>query len=158
MKNKNVGWLIIGLSLVIGVIITIFNAGLRKIVSSSCTHGTTCPMYDTISVQTWIAIAIAALIFIIGLFLVFSKENEKIVFREKKDKKKTVNLEGLESNEKQVIKILQKENGAMFQKTLMDQLGIGKVGMTRLIDKLEAKQLVERKRRGMNNIIVLKNQ
>jgi len=91
------------------------------------------------------------------LFLIFSKENEKIVFREKKGKKKTISLEGLESDEKQVIKILQKENGAMFQKTLMDQLSIGKVGMTRLIDKLEAKQLVERKRRGMNNIIVLKN-
>jgi len=157
MKNKNVGWLIIGLSVVIGVIILIFNAGLRKIVSSSCTHGTTCPMYDTIAVQTWIAIAIAAIILVIGLFLVFSKETEKIVFREKKSKKKTINLDGLDSNEKQVIKILQKENGAMFQKTLMDQLGIGKVGMTRLIDKLEAKQLVERKRRGMNNIIVLKN-
>jgi uncharacterized membrane protein len=157
MKNKNVGWLIIGLSIIIGIIILIFNAGLRKIVSSSCTHGTTCPMYDTIAVQTWIAIAIAALILVIGLFLIFSKENEKIVFRKSKEKKKVLNLEGLNNEEKNVIKILQKENGAMFQKTLMEQLRIGKVGMTRLIDKLEAKQLVERKRRGMNNIIILKS-
>jgi len=35
-------------------------------------------------------------------------------------------------------------------------LGIGKVGLTRLLDKLEAKQLIERKRRGMNNIVLLK--
>jgi uncharacterized membrane protein len=45
----------------------------------------------------------------------------------------------------------------MFQSTLMEKLGIGKVGITRLLDKLEAKQLIERKRRGMNNIVVLKN-
>jgi len=32
----------------------------------------------------------------------------------------------------------------------------GKVGLTRLLDKLEAKQIIERKRRGMNNIVMLK--
>ena len=60
-------------------------------------------------------------------------------------------------DEKAVISILQKENGAIFQSTLMESLGIGKVGITRLLDKLEAKQLIERKRRGMNNIVVLKD-
>ena len=43
----------------------------------------------------------------------------------------------------------------MFQSTLMEKLEIGKVKMTRLLDKLESKQLIIRKRRGMNNIIVL---
>jgi uncharacterized membrane protein len=38
----------------------------------------------------------------------------------------------------------------------MEKLGIGKVGITRLLDKLEAKQLIERKRRGMNNVVVLR--
>jgi len=37
------------------------------------------------------------------------------------------------------------------------RLGIGKVGMTRMLDKLESKGLVERKRRGMNNVVVLNN-
>jgi len=39
----------------------------------------------------------------------------------------------------------------------MERLQVGKVGVTRLLDKLEAKQIVERKRRGMNNIVVLKD-
>jgi uncharacterized membrane protein len=39
----------------------------------------------------------------------------------------------------------------------MEKLGVGKVGITRLLDKLEAKQLIERKRRGMNNVVVLRN-
>jgi uncharacterized membrane protein len=51
--------------------------------------------------------------------------------------------------------MLQKEK-AIFQRTLMEKLNIGKVETTRLLDKLEAKQLIERKRRGMNNVVVLK--
>jgi len=43
-------------------------------------------------------------------------------------------------------------------KELMDKLEIGKVKMTRLLDKLEAKQFIIRKRRGMNNIVVLKEE
>ena len=38
----------------------------------------------------------------------------------------------------------------------MERLNTGKVKITRLLDKLEAKDLIERKRRGMNNIVVLK--
>ena len=45
----------------------------------------------------------------------------------------------------------------MFQSALMEKIDIGKVKMTRLLDKLEAKQFIERKRRGMNNIVVLKD-
>ena len=155
MKNKNVGTLIRGISIVIGIIVLIFNSGLRNIVGQTCSHGGTCTMYDTIAVQTYVSLAIAGLIFVIGLFLVFSKEHEKIVVKKIKEKKKKINLGGLDKKEKQVVKLLQEEN-AMFQRTLMEKLEIGKVGMTRLLDRLEAKQIIERKRRGMNNVVVLR--
>ena len=158
MRNKNVGFLICGIALVIVVIVLIFNSGLKNIVGETCTHGLTCSMFDTIAVQTWVSLAIAGLIFIIGLFLVFAKPEEKTIIKKVKEKqrKKKIDLSGLDKDEKKAIKILQEENGGMFQKTLMEKLEVGKVGMTRLLDKLEAKQFVERKRRGMNNIVVLK--
>ena len=160
MKNKNVGFLIMGISVIIGIIIFIFNMGLKKIVSQTCVHGPSCTMYDTIKTQTNLSLAIAGIILIIGLFFVFSKETEKIILRTRtrtiKEKRK-VNLENLDSEEKKIIKIIQDENGAIFQKTLMEKLNMGKVGMTRILDKLEGKQVIERKRRGMNNIVVLKN-
>ena len=160
MKNKNVGYLIIGIAIVIGVIILIFNAGLKSIVGETCTHGPTCSMFDTIAVQTYVSLAIAGLILAIGLFLIFAKENETVVVKtrtiSKIEKRKKIDTSKLDVEEKNVVKILQEENGAIFQKTLMEKLGVGKVGMTRLIDKLEAKQIVERKRRGMNNIVVLR--
>ena len=61
------------------------------------------------------------------------------------------------SKEKGLVKLIQENSGAMFQADIMEKLNIGKVGMTRMLDKLEAKQIIERKRRGMNNIVVLKN-
>jgi uncharacterized membrane protein len=157
MENKNVGFLIIGIAVVIGIIIWIFNSALVTIVGTTCTHGPSCTMYDTIRTQTWLSLSIAGVILIIGLFIMFIKPKEKIVVKTLREKKKKLNLEGLDANEKKVIDILQSENGAIFQNTLMEKLEIGKVGITRLLDKLEAKQLIERKRRGMNNIVVLKD-
>jgi len=159
MKNKNVGYLVVGIAAVIGIIIWVFNVGLKRIVGDTCSHGPTCSMFDTIAVQTWVSLAIAGLVLVIGLFLIFSKESEKIVVKTRtvKARKKKVSMDGLDIDERSVIRILQREGGAVFQRTLMEELEVGKVKMTRLMDKLEAKQLVERKRRGMNNIVVLKN-
>jgi len=161
MKNRNVGYLIAGISIVIVIIIIIFNSGMNQIVDETCSHGSECTMYDTIKTQTNLSFAIAGLVFIIGLFLIFSKpdEIEKLVIKTKtiKEKKKPLDLTNLDRDEKQLIELLQQENNAIFQAELMEKLEIGKVKTTRLLDKLEAKQLIERKRRGMNNIVVLKS-
>lgn len=157
MENKNIGWLIVGISAFIFVIIAIFYFGVNNIIGQTCSHGPTCGMYTTLNLQTWISLSIAFLVLLIGLFFVFTKTPERIITKMVKNKKKQINLDGLDKLEKEAVKIIQSENGAVFQSTLMEKLNIGKVGMTRLIDKLEAKQIVERKRRGMNNIVVLKN-
>ena len=155
MENKQVGWLIVGISVVIGIIILIFNMGLKNIVGETCTHGPTCSMFDTIAVQTWISLAIVGIILVIGLVIMFMKPTERIVVKKIKAKKKKIDLKGLNAREKEVVKMLQKE-GAVFQRTMMEKLEIGKVGMTRILDKLESKEILERKRRGMNNVVVLK--
>lgn len=157
MENKSVGLLIVGIAVIIGIIIWIFNSALTDIVGDTCSMGPSCTMYATIKVQTWLSFSVAGIILIIGFVIMFVKPKEKIIIKTLKDKKKKINLQGLEQDEKKVIEILQNENGAIFQATLMEKLGIGKVGMTRLLDKLEAKQLIERKRRGMNNMIVLRS-
>ncbi len=156
MENKHVGALIIGIAVIMVVLVLIFNFVLKSVVGQTCSMGASCTMYSTISVQTWVSLSITAIVFILGLVIMFTKPKERIVVKIKKEKKKKINLEGLNKNEKEVVKILQNENGAVFQKALMEKLGVGKVGITRLLDKLEAKQIIERKRNGMNNIVVLK--
>ena len=159
MKNKDVGYLVIGLGLVIGYITLSFNSALKDIVEETCVMGLECSMHSTVSFQTNLSLTILALILAIGFYLVFAKEPEKIIIKKVKEKSRSKKLDtkNLDPAEKKVISILKRENGAFFQSSLMEEIGVGKVKMTRMMDKLEAKQIIERKRRGMNNIIVLKN-
>jgi putative component of membrane protein insertase Oxa1/YidC/SpoIIIJ protein YidD len=157
MENKTVGWIIIGIAILVGVIALIFNIGLKNIVGETCNHGPTCSMYDTIAVQTWISMAIVGVILVIGIVLLFIKPKEKLIIKTIKEKRKKKDYSTLDKDEKKAIDLLLKEGNAMFQADLMEKLEIGKVGMTRLLDKLESKQLIERKRRGMNNLVVLKD-
>lgn len=157
MENKQVGLLVIGIAVVMAIIVLLFNSVLKDAIGLTCSHGPTCEMYTNVNIQTWISLSIVAVILIIGFVIMYTKPKERIIIKKIQEKKKKLNLKGLDKKEKELVEILQKENGAMFQKTLMEKLEIGKVGMTRLLDKLEAKQIIERKRRGMNNIVVLRN-
>lgn len=157
MENKNVGLLIIGIAVIMIIMVLIFNSVLRDAIGLTCSHGPSCEMYKDVNVQTWISLSIVGIILIIGFVIMFNKPKEKIIIKTIKEKKKKLNLEGLDKKEREVIKIIQEESGTIFQASLMEKMEIGKVGLTRLLDKLEAKQIIERKRRGMNNIVVLKN-
>lgn len=157
MENKIVGWVIIGIAAVMAIIVGIFNSAMKTIVTKTCTEGPTCTMYDTIRTQTFLSLSIIVVILIIGIVIMFTKPKEKLVIKTIKEKKEKKDYSTLDKSEKKVIDLLLKEGNAMFQADLMEKLGIGKVGVTRLLDKLEAKQLIERKRRGMNNIVVLKD-
>lgn len=157
MENKTVGWIITGIAFLMGVIVWIFNNALKRIVGDTCTHGDSCSMYDTIAIQTWVSLAIVGVVLVIGVVLMFIKPKEKIIVKTIKEKKKKKDYSGLDKKEKEVVDLLLSEGNAMFQADLMEKLNIGKVGATRLLDKLESKQIIERKRRGMNNIVVLKD-
>ena len=52
MKNKIVGYMIIGISLIIGFITYSFNKALSEIVNTNCSHGSDCVMWESINFQT----------------------------------------------------------------------------------------------------------
>jgi len=163
MKNKFVGFLIIGLAIVIGVIVFLFNNALTSIVDTSCSHGTSCPMYGTIHTQTYIAIALIAVIVVIGLVLLFSKEEKQIVIKKVKEKqsnipeeKKKIDLSLLDKDEKVLVNLIHENKGTIFQSELVEKSGFDKVKVTRILDKLEGRQVIQRMRRGMTNVVMLK--
>lgn len=165
MKNRNVGGLIIGISIFIGIIIWLFNSGVIDLLSATCSHGPTCSMYTSLRFQTWLSMSIALVVFFIGLFLVFSKENQKIVIKKIKpyakidakefDKK---SLKNLDAEEKDIMNLILENKGSIFQSEIVDKTELGKVKVTRILDSLEAQGLIERKRRGMTNIVMLKRE
>lgn len=159
MENKHVGLLVIGIAVLLVVIIFLFQTALKEIIVTGCgeEHSQICPMNQTVNQQTYLALGIVGLLVVIGLILMFTKPKEKIIVKKIKEKKKKIDKSKLDKDEKRVINLLEEENGTMFQATLKEKLEVGKVKLTRLLDKLEAKQLIERKRRGMNNIVVLRD-
>ncbi len=161
MENKNVGWLLLGISVLIILLVFLFNNTLMESVRNSCfiQHGDvqSCEMYDSVNYQTYFALGIAGVLVIVSLFLIFSKPNERVIVKKIKEKKfvKEVNLSSFRPEEKQVYNLV-RESGAMFQADIIEKTGFSKARMTRIIDKLEGSSLVERKRRGMTNVVVLK--
>ena len=161
MENKNVGWLLLGVSVLIVLLVFLFNNTLMESVRNSCfiQHGDvqSCEMYDSVNYQTYLALVIVGVLIITSLFLIFSKPNEKIIIRKVKEKKiqREVDLSSFRPEEKKIYNLV-KGNGAIFQADLIEKTGFSKARMTRIIDKLEGNGLVERKRRGMTNVVVLR--
>lgn len=167
MKNRIVGFIVVGIAALMGFIIFSFNNALTDIVNTSCSHGSSCPMWGSIHFQTNISIGITVFVVLIGLYLIFFGKEEKIITRLKKIKEqikpKEITKENykkimssLNSDEKLVLGKIIDSQGTIFQSELVDKTNFPKVKITRILDKLEGRGLVERKRRGMTNVVILK--
>jgi len=152
MNNKQVGIIITSFSVILGLIVFFFNRALTQIVRTSCDHGASCPMWGSISFHTNITIFIMIIILLIGLYFIFFGDKPIKI----KNPKKNI-PDNLNADEKQILNIVMQEEGAIFQSTLVEKTGLSKVKITRILDKLEGKNLIERKRRGMTNVIILKH-
>ena len=160
MENKHVGWLLIGVAVVVEGIIYLFNNATKSVLDSSCpiiAEGHACPAYNAINNLGYFGLAITGLLAIVGVFLIFSKPKERVIIKEveKRKKSRKIDISKLNNEEKKVIKLLS-ENKAMFQSDLIEKSNVNKVKMSRLLDRLEGEGLIERKRRGMHNIVILK--
>ncbi len=176
MKNRHAGMLIIGIALLIGFLIWLFNNTLSSIVNETCSHGPSCAMWDSIKFQTGVGIALLVLVLLAGVYIAFFakdpvsvKEVHRIkVIKEvpvdKKGKKDDENkkeffkkTESLDGDEKIIFNIISESEGAVFQSQLINKTGFTKVKVTRVLDRLEGKGIIERKRRGMTNVVLLKH-
>src|SRR3989338_6192130 len=116
-----------------------------------------CTMYDTLNKQTYLSFGIVGLLVLVGFVLIFTKPDFKIIIKKTRDGKtnRKLDISELNSKEKRILALVQ-ENKAIFQADLIEKTGFGKAKITRVLDSLEGKGFVERKRRGMTNIVVLK--
>jgi uncharacterized membrane protein len=170
MKNRNVGIIIIGIALLIGFIILAFNRAMTDIVNTSCSHGPSCPMWGTINFQTNVSLGVMVFVILVGLFMVFFAKDEKekvietkvvkvkeqITPREVTKENYNKVMRELAGDEKLVLEKIIESQGTIFQSDLVDKSGFTKVKVTRILDKLEGKGVIERKRRGMTNVVILK--
>ncbi len=118
-----------------------------------------CPVHQANSFSSnlsWMittAFGISFLIFAAGVYIAFF---HRLLTREPKKEFKDVDLSRLGGDEKRIYEIIKSKSGSAYQSDLIKETGLSKVKVTRVLDRLEAKDVLEKKRRGMTNIIVLK--
>ena len=111
-------------------------------------------------------IGLIVLVILIGLYLIFFGEErvevirkiriktEKKAEQEKKDYSKITRT--MTADEKKIFHLVLEAKGAIFQSEINEKSMFDKVKVTRILDRLEGQGLVERRRRGMTNVVILK--
>lgn len=135
----------------------VFNIAIGFDPEGACLHdeGQPCPhkAWSDLTPYYYGHIALIILMTAFSLFLIFYKPAVQIVKEEKKSFKKPKDLD---EEEQKVYDLLMEAQGNLFQSDLVKKTEWSKVKITRILDKLEFKGLIERRRRGMTNIILLK--
>lgn len=165
MKNKIVGALVILISLIVGGLTYYFNWTLSQIHSATCTMGLECAANQQINFQLITGIIFTSLLIIVGLYLIFFGEEKVEVIKkirekvyEKQSRKDYSNeLKTMTPEEKKIFNLVLEAQGAIFQSELNEKSGFDKVKVTRILDRLEGQGLIERRRRGMTNVVIVKN-
>ncbi|MEK6875014.1 MAG: MarR family transcriptional regulator [Nanoarchaeota archaeon] len=120
-----------------------------------CVHqqGLTCPYQELnrLALPKFIGLGVITFLFIVGLLLYLKKQPQ-----EKIREKAAVTTKSLDGEEALIFDILRQSEGMIFQSDLVTKTALSKVKITRILDKLEGKNLIERRRRGMTNAVILK--
>lgn len=146
---------------VLGVWLKVFN---DKIADVQYNQTGTCFLPDGTCLHTtadsimYSAIGIAVFIAAIGVYLVLrKKESQKDVKKMPEEEKKPIEApKSLTSEAKSIHDIISQADGAILQGELVAKSGMDKVKVSRILDKLEMQGLIERRRHGMSNLVVLK--
>jgi len=128
-----------------------------------------CPVHE--DNNSWMMIVAFGITFLIlgsGLYLLFVPNKRETIDNNNNNNNKIHNGSNnhhnfkeidttlLSEDEKRIYLLLKEKEGSMYQSDLIKKTDFSKVQMTRILDKMEHNGIVERKRRGMTNIVVLK--
>lgn len=156
MVNKNLGYTLIGVSIILLVILFFVKADmdeqgayLCKLVEADPNLSLeNCPAHE--SKSSWLLIAAIVVVVLAlgaGISMILPRRTAQSIIK--------VDVSKLSKEEKDIYEILKKSNG-IYQSDLIKETGFSKVKITRILDKLESKGIIERRRRGMTNAIFLK--
>ncbi len=117
----------------------------------------TCPAHE--SNASWmivLAFGVGFLMLGAGIYLRFMPAEKAPIIIEERKEFRQIDMAKLDEDEKKVYEIIKGKGGSAYQSDLVTETSFTKVKVTRILDKLEMMNVLERRRRGMTNIIVLK--
>ncbi len=169
LNMKTIGSLLVGVSLILLFILILVKVNVDAEESYLCAlvekspelSMEECPAHD--SNTSWLLLAgfgIAFLVLVSGFYMLFmpakAKYGEHALAKEHQNVEKEIDLSGFSDEEKRIYELLKLNHGSIYQSDLIKETGLTKVRISRLLDRLEGKGIIDRKRRGMTNIVVLK--
>ncbi len=157
LGHKQIGFIIIVISIVFALIVLDFT---RKIEDLNSVLHKTCDLPDAVCPfvgtphQSIVGFSVAGVLFAFGILLILLSRKSEYTKMEKMEEIEKI-IKTLDNSEQKIYETI-KNSGAIFQSELVEKSGFTKVKVTRILDKLEAKGIVERKRRGMTNIVMIR--
>jgi len=166
-ENRTMLGIIVVLLLLIVAAVFFYNRTLNELAIGSCTDASAdCPHQKVVETQNAV---IAVLIVVIAIvagwtaYQIYWKKPEPQIVHihggkaaQKAHDSREIDMSKLDTDEKKVFEILQAAKGSVFQSEIISKLGYSKVKISRILDKMEQKEIIERKRRGMSNLVVLR--
>jgi len=114
-----------------------------------------CPYKASVPVESLAGFVLAITIGILGAIITLTTtQTQRSLFQERKKRKGL--MKSLEGEERKIYNLIVSSDGFMFQSDLIKKSGFSKVKVSRILDRLETKDIVERRRRGMANVVILK--
>ncbi len=162
METKKLGFLIIGMSIVLGFIMFSYMTQLSvQEQSNNCNPTEKCQQISSLFGLSHIAIGFLSFIFALGFFLLFFNKNEADAskytdvlekIQEEKTQKTAENkfnllLRPLDENEKNVLTAIKEQEG-ITQSTLKYRANLSKAKVSQILTDFEKKDLIARKVKG----------
>ncbi|MEM3374312.1 MAG: MarR family transcriptional regulator [Candidatus Woesearchaeota archaeon] len=169
--NKNFAFVVIFIGILLAVMLFMFKAREDYYINLYVKNEGTCFLDDgtclhenrNFLVYIFGSVLSVSLIALGIYFLFESKFKRNFIIEKNEESEKTEKeiikkrILDLLPDEKLVYDKIVESQGTIFQSELVEKTNYSKVKITRILDKLEGKGLIERKRRGMTNVVILRN-
>ena len=156
ISGKQIGIIIIIFSLILLALMISITEQLNQSIHSECVCGPgVCPMTSNLPIQSYIGFTAVIILAGFGAFLILNTRRIEAIQTGIRREFENV-IKTLTNEEREIYESIKNADGVLFQGDLVEKSGFSKVKITRILDRLEAKKLIERRRRGMTNLVLAK--
>lgn len=155
MKRKQTGWALWIVTILLLLTVVGYTMEIREQAMDLCPieGEEECPHTHYIPWQSLLGAFLVLILGGVNFIFTFQGKKEETPQRQR-------NLEEvastLQDEEKEIYEFVVSNQGAVLQSKIVKELDFNKVKVSRLLDKLEGKDLIERKRKGITNLVVAK--
>ncbi len=161
LNHKKIGFILMGLAIVLLALLIVVKinadkegAFLCQLVETSPTLTMEeCPAHE--SSTSWLLLAAFGISFLVlsaGIYMIFSPVKKE----QHEEPLMKIDTSRLTEEENKMYDLIKLSQGSMYQSDIIKQMQLSKVKVSRILDSMEGKGILERKRRGMTNIVILK--